>query len=121
MNFRSRRTLRLVRRVLGCLNAFFFIIVVVNFYFSALTSYNSKLDDITASHDRYENGSSGEVSDMWSANDTMVESCYVGNTASKKFHRPDCKQSPVDKRRKLFATRDAALADSYLPCGTCNP
>ncbi|WMJ78737.1 MULTISPECIES: thermonuclease family protein [unclassified Sedimentibacter] len=48
---------------------------------------------------------------------------YIGNTNSKKFHRPDC--SSVEKMSKnnkiIFNSRTEAIDQGYGPCGICKP
>ena len=60
-------------------------------------------------------------SELWNAKDDKKEDYYIGNTASKKFHRPSCAQLPSEKRSTLFSTREEALKNNYVPCGNCNP
>lgn len=61
-----------------------------------------------------------QVSGIWNG-DGVEESYYIGNTASKKFHRPSCSQLPSDKKQILFGTRQEALQNSYVPCDMCKP
>lgn len=49
------------------------------------------------------------------------EIAYVGNLSSKKFHRPTCPNLPSKKNQVLFASRAAAVAAGYTPCGVCKP
>lgn len=60
------------------------------------------------------------LSDVWEASGE-AESYYIGNTASKRFHRPSCEQLPSEKRRILFSTREDALGKKYVPCTVCQP
>ena len=49
---------------------------------------------------------------------------YVLNTNSKRFHLPDCKSvERMSEQNKLFRTdtREAIIADGYVPCQNCNP
>lgn len=50
-----------------------------------------------------------------------MESYYVGNIISKRFHRPDCEQLPSEKNQEIIVYREDALAAGYIPCGSCNP
>lgn len=49
---------------------------------------------------------------------------YVLNTASKRFHLPDCSSvssiSPGN-RTEVNATRDELIDEGYRPCGSCQP
>lgn len=47
--------------------------------------------------------------------------CYIGNKNSGKFHKLTCSGLPAEWNRVYFETRDAAVADGYVPCGRCNP
>ena len=46
---------------------------------------------------------------------------YIGNTSSKKFHRPTCSYLPDQANRTSFSSREAALSAGYSPCNHCNP
>ena len=46
---------------------------------------------------------------------------YIGNSNSRKFHRPDCSGLPSEKNRVIFDTREAAIQEGFEPCGICNP
>ncbi len=46
---------------------------------------------------------------------------YIGNSSSKKFHRPDCSGLPGEDRRVRFESREEAAAAGYSPCGICKP
>lgn len=46
---------------------------------------------------------------------------YIGNTSSRKFHRPDCSGLPKKDRQTRFDTRPEAVAAGYAPCGVCKP
>ncbi len=45
---------------------------------------------------------------------------YVGNSNSKKFHRPDCQwaQKIASQNRVEFRSREEAVKAGYVPC-TC--
>lgn len=46
---------------------------------------------------------------------------YIGNKNSKKFHLPSCGTLPDPENWISFDSRDAAIADGYVPCKNCNP
>ena len=46
---------------------------------------------------------------------------YIGNTKSKKFHKPTCKTLPDPQNQTAFTTRDAAVMAGFTPCGNCKP
>lgn len=53
-----------------------------------------------------------------------VETGYVLNVNSKKFHLPTCSsvEKISDKNREEFTgSREDLIAKGYSPCGTCNP
>lgn len=62
-----------------------------------------------------------DTSGLWDAEISVTEPYYIGNVISKKFHRPSCENLPKEQNRVLFSTRNDALSESYLPCGSCGP
>lgn len=46
---------------------------------------------------------------------------YIGNTNTKKFHRPDCSGLPKEEHRVRFDTRPEAVSAGYTPCRICKP
>lgn len=52
-----------------------------------------------------------------------TEDHYVGNSNSMKFHRPSCKYiDNIDEDHKvIFATKQEAIENQYVPCGACKP
>ena len=58
---------------------------------------------------------------VWDSKGKEVEDYYIGNKMSKKFHRPSCDKVPETDKQVIFADREKALSDKYLPCGECNP
>lgn len=49
---------------------------------------------------------------------------YILNTATGKFHRPDCSAAQKlsdDKKKTYTGTRESLLTDGYEPCGICKP
>ena len=50
-----------------------------------------------------------------------VDYAYIGNTNSKKFHRPTCTTLPAEHNRVYFPDRASAVAEGYEPCGNCKP
>lgn len=46
---------------------------------------------------------------------------YIGNTNSKKYHLPSCKNLPAEKNRVQLHSREEALEKGYSPCGNCKP
>ena len=74
----------------------------------------------------YATGESWAEGETAPAEDTQapVETTYILNTSSKKFHLPDC--SGVDSmnpanRQTYVGSREALLDEGYSPCGQCNP
>lgn len=70
----------------------------------------------------YSNGKSARVGEELPDNDLETE--YILNTNSKKFHTTDCSGakniSPKNKTR-FKGDRDELISQGYSPCGTCNP
>lgn len=48
-----------------------------------------------------------------------VDTVYIGNINSKKFHLPSCSGLPAEKNRITFNSLEEALSAGYTPCGTC--
>ncbi len=46
---------------------------------------------------------------------------FHGNTSSRVFHSAACPQFDCEHCTAAFATREAALAAGYRPCGICGP
>jgi len=51
----------------------------------------------------------------------VEEFTHIGNSNSKKFHRPDCHTLPAEHNRVELASRQHAVDDGFEPCGNCNP
>ncbi len=47
----------------------------------------------------------------------------TGNGAELRFHRPDCSSAKLisERNRKVYSSRDEALADKRSPCRRCKP
>ena len=53
-----------------------------------------------------------------------VESSYILNTRSKRFHLPTCDSVPTigaNNKQASTQTREALIAAGYKPCGSCKP
>ena len=70
----------------------------------------------------YSNGKSARAGEELPDNDLETE--YILNTNSKKFHTTDCSGakniSPKNKTR-FKGDRDELISQGYSPCGTCDP
>lgn len=49
------------------------------------------------------------------------ELTYVLNVKTKKFHLPSCGFLPTANRQDTSESRDAVIAQGYVPCKKCNP
>ncbi len=49
------------------------------------------------------------------------ELTYVLNVKTKKFHLPSCSFLPTANRQDSSESRDAVVAQGYVPCKKCNP
>jgi hypothetical protein len=60
---------------------------------------------------------------VWRCPSNTDGAAYVGSKESDKFHYLDCRWAKEikDENRICFATRDAAVAYGYVPCGVCRP
>ena len=70
----------------------------------------------------YADGSSGVGEAVTQA--TVVETNYILNINTDKFHYPDCrsvKQMKAKNRREYTGTREELIAQGYAPCGNCHP
>ncbi len=59
-----------------------------------------------------------------SAPEQTTQSTYVLNTDSKRFHLPTCsgaESMKPENRQQTDKSRDALIAEGYVPCGTCHP
>ncbi|HBQ28101.1 MAG TPA: nuclease [Desulfotomaculum sp.] len=56
-------------------------------------------------------------------NKANTETKYIGNSNSKKFHRPNCQwaQKIAPRNRVEFGKREEAIKTGYQPCKTCKP
>ncbi len=52
-----------------------------------------------------------------------LASTYLANTKSGKFHFSDCRtiKHPNAAHFVPYESRDACIADGYMPCGVCRP
>lgn len=52
-----------------------------------------------------------------------AEAAYVGNVKSLKFHYEDCRwaKKMKEENKVYFETREEALEQGYVSCGSCNP
>lgn len=58
-----------------------------------------------------------------SSNANQSEASYVGNSNTKKFHRPNCSSVPTISPEHVvnFSTRSDAVNAGYVACKRCNP
>jgi len=58
-----------------------------------------------------------------STNTNQSEASFVGNSNTKKFHRPNCSSVPTIAPDHVvsFSTRTEAINAGYVPCKRCNP
>ena len=50
-----------------------------------------------------------------------VETYYIGNISTKKFHRSTCGYLPSQQNQIALSTREDAITSGYDPCRRCNP
>lgn len=65
-----------------------------------------------------------EVSGAQLRDASAVETSYILNTNSKKFHLPTCestKKIADSNKEERKAKRDELIAEGYAPCGICKP
>ncbi len=56
--------------------------------------------------------------------DTLINSSYVANKNTKKFHYPSCGSvEDMKEKNKLYydGSRDDLINQGYVPCKRCNP
>ena len=52
------------------------------------------------------------------------ECCYILNTNTKKFHRPDCGSADKiadENKEETDKSREELIEEGYEPCKSCNP
>jgi len=67
------------------------------------------------------NSNSNKTVSSEPAAEQPIDSAYIGNNNTKKFHRPTCSTLPAEKNRVYFQSRNEAVAAGYVPCKRCNP
>ncbi len=50
-----------------------------------------------------------------------LDTYYIGNKSSKKFHLPSCNKIPSAENSIKLKDRDDAVGRGYTPCGICKP
>lgn len=50
-----------------------------------------------------------------------INSDFIGNVNSKKFHKSECSSLPSEKNRIIFSSKNEAIKQGYSPCGVCKP
>jgi endonuclease YncB( thermonuclease family) len=60
---------------------------------------------------------------MWSASAARPERYYIGNSNSRRFHRPSCPFGRQTSRANaiIFHSREEAFKSGYCPCRKCLP
>ena len=48
-----------------------------------------------------------------------AETTYIGNKNSKKLHLPSCANLPKAENQVIFENYEDAIAEGYVPCGSC--
>ena len=72
---------------------------------------------------RYQRLAMTEKLGIWTGKAPTLEPYYVGNSGSKRFHRPNCPagKKTHQERRVIFNTRQDAFWEGYSPCKRCKP
>jgi micrococcal nuclease len=72
---------------------------------------------------RYQRLAMTEKLGIWTGKAPAPEPYYVGNSNSKRFHRPNCPSGKKTRqeRRVIFNTRKDAFWEGYSPCKRCKP
>lgn len=65
--------------------------------------------------------SSEETAASSKAEAIKIDTVYVLNTKSKKFHLPSCNSLPTGNRRDTDMSREEIISEGYEPCKRCNP
>jgi micrococcal nuclease len=60
---------------------------------------------------------------IWQKEQERPECCYIGNSASYRFHRPSCSlgKAVSGRHRVLFENAYKACWEGYSPCRQCKP
>ena len=80
--------------------------------------------DYKTGDNRAEDDDEKEAAGTSGAGKVSVESEYILNTSTHKFHRPDCAgvKDMKEKNKKPYkGKRSKLLEDGYSPCKSCNP
>ena len=101
-----------------------------------LDAANLQIEELSASVDQsYWNGfvsgskspsgstssrNSSGSSHSWES-EAYVESTYIGNSSSKKFHRSSCSYLPSKSNQVPLSSREEAIRSGYDPCKRCDP
>ena len=89
--------------------------------------YNIQPDiiiDYKTGDNRAEDDDEKEAAGTSGAGKVSVDSEYILNTSTHKFHRPDCAgvKDMKEKNKKPYkGKRSKLLEDGYSPCKSCNP
>jgi len=72
---------------------------------------------------RYQRLAMTEKLGIWTGKAPALEPYYVGNSGSKRFHRPTCPSGKKTRQdhRVIFNTRQDAFWEGYSPCKRCKP
>ena len=76
-------------------------------------------NELSITTEKNENEETNPTVAQGSENSQNVESQYIGNKNSKKFHRPSCKNLPAEKNRVYLNSRDEAIEQGFSPCANC--
>lgn len=93
-----------------------------------LTTYGNSYslntaDKVTLSDAEDQTTSTPQTITNTTSNTNQSETSYIGNTNTKKFHRPGCSYvSTISPEHVVsFSNRAAAVSAGYIPCKRCNP
>lgn len=72
----------------------------------------------------YRTGNSSVSDETESSASAQTNHTYILNTATKKFHKIDCRQSQdikAENKTKSTLDRSKLIQEGYIPAGCCNP
>lgn len=123
--YKRFRFMRIIIYVLCAALAYFIFFFPRSSSSDASTHQASPSSSVSSSSSTSSSESSAASSDS-SGNgpqrpDGYTSNEYVGNKTSHRFHRSSCSYLPDSDNRRIFKSRDAAIAAGYDPCGHCNP
>lgn len=95
----------------------FTAVVIAGAVIAAIWNYKDKIGSFFSGL----GGQKTAVETTVDAGEAGVETSFVINTSTKKFHKPDCRYANGDNVKTVSKTRDQLIKEGYEACKTCKP